>query len=265
MNTNYKDYMNTPLSQLTGNSTSNEKITLQDIAKCTGTGGGLKGTVVRFFNRLIQFKEKGWITDEKVNKLLSQLNTTQLQTITNKMAEVGKKLNDAELLPTPSLSNHDIKKREKELDKVNQVSQNLVKKIKSQNLETVLDHIDLAESLAPPLREINPLSILSHPESTLAKNFADFLYERKIPLSEDNLEETYQDFVSAFTDEIISNMTAVESKDLSESKIKTYREIILEDNKTEINDMIKKITKEPNDLSNPTQLIIDFNKYYEIQ
>lgn len=71
---NYIELMNTKIDP-------NKNITLNDIRKCTGTGGGLLGGAARNFNRLIAFSQnKGWITDSKVKALVDGLvNDNQIE------------------------------------------------------------------------------------------------------------------------------------------------------------------------------------------
>lgn len=182
--------MSTPISKLVNATFEDKGITIQDIAKCTGNWGGVKGRIVRFFNRLATLN-KGWITDDKVNKILSHLNETQKQNIAKKMEEAK-----ASLVETERKTDwpHDTKKIEMRLDKFDKITQGLLGISAKDQLKV--------ENIISPLRLISLYTLFSNPESTLAKQFAEFLFTRKQTLNVTNYQEMYQSFVAAIGDKI---------------------------------------------------------------
>lgn len=177
------------------------RLTLDDIARCTGGGKGIGAMISRNFNRILTLRKgEGWITKQSVSgKLDSILSTADKVTFNQKIKEALKTdlENQKEVFKKVPVSSSKLLNMKEEVKKIETISGIL------NDLDTANDAKNTAEAIKhiAILKQVDPMAILEasiefNLKNKLIDEFNDFLLlNAKEPKSREDIQNSYHEYL----------------------------------------------------------------------
>ena len=191
---------------------NNARPTFEELENYVSTGAGVKGRVVKLFNRLRDLRFD--LNNKSAETFMSHLSWSQLRDIESKFNNLQKELPKIDLknhkwgLIDPDQELMELKELEGKLKKITNILKISNKRFGDSTLEIFSAKKNEVKAIRQrfealqPLRRLDPTDVILSADSKISKDFKQFiknaLKDKEEGLSRENLDPLYQRFISSY-------------------------------------------------------------------